>query len=63
LEDELYPAYLKNIYDPPLVLYMKGTIQEEEKYLAVVGSRRATPMDWIWRRKYPESLLNAVLPL
>ena len=42
MEDELYPAYLKNIYDPPLVLYMKGTIQEEEKYLAVVGSRRAT---------------------
>ncbi|HOM03244.1 MAG TPA: DNA-processing protein DprA [Acetivibrio sp.] len=42
LEDKLYPEYLKNIYDPPLVLYMKGTIQKEEKYLAVVGSRKAT---------------------
>ncbi|WP_265444755.1 DNA-processing protein DprA [Acetivibrio straminisolvens] len=42
LEDKLYPLYLKNIYDPPLVLYMKGSIQKEEKYLAVVGSRRAT---------------------
>ncbi|HHV29858.1 MAG TPA: DNA-protecting protein DprA [Clostridium sp.] len=42
LEDELYPLYLKNIYDPPVVLYMKGAIQAEEKYLAVVGSRRAT---------------------
>lgn len=42
LDDKLYPLYLKNIYDPPVVLYMKGNIEEDEKYLAVVGSRKAT---------------------
>ena len=41
-EDESYPEYLKNIYDPPVILYMKGNMPEEEKYLAVVGSRKAT---------------------
>lgn len=42
IEDELYPYYLKNIYDPPMVLYYKGNITDSEKYLAVVGSRKAT---------------------
>ncbi|MEN2776561.1 DNA-processing protein DprA [Acetivibrio clariflavus] len=42
IEDEDYPKYLKNIYDPPIILYMKGSIQKDDKYLAVVGSRRAT---------------------
>lgn len=42
IDDELYPLYLKNIYDPPVVLYMKGSIIKEEKCLAVVGSRKAT---------------------
>lgn len=42
MDDENYPEYLKNIYDPPLILYMKGSMIKEEKYLAVVGSRKAT---------------------
>lgn len=42
IDDENYPEYLKNIYDPPLILYMKGNMVKEEKYLAVVGSRKAT---------------------
>ncbi len=42
IKDENYPEYLKDIYDPPLILYIKGNIYKEEKYLAVVGSRRAT---------------------
>src|SRR5574344_204836 len=43
-EDENYPYLLKNIYNPPMVLYYKGNIEQInlEKTIAVVGSRRAT---------------------
>ncbi|HHX17840.1 MAG TPA: DNA-protecting protein DprA [Clostridium sp.] len=42
IDDELYPSYLKNIYDPPVVLFVKGFFEKNEKYIAVVGSRKAT---------------------
>ncbi len=42
IQDEMYPYYLKNIYDPPVVLYYKGTLQKNEKMVAVVGSRKAS---------------------
>lgn len=42
LLDKSYPEYLKNIYDPPIVLYSKGKIYGEEKMIAVVGSRKAS---------------------
>ena len=43
-EDENYPFMLKNISDPPMVLYTKGDLGlcNLEKTLAVVGSRRAS---------------------
>jgi DNA processing protein len=42
-EDEAYPELLRQIYDPPLVLYVKGTILARDKNaVALVGSRRAT---------------------
>jgi len=41
--DHAYPANLKQIYDPPMVLYVKGTLEERDKHaIAIVGSRRAT---------------------
>jgi len=41
--DEGYPENLKNIYDPPIVLYVKGEIKPEDKRaVALVGSRRAS---------------------
>ena len=40
--DEDYPRALKEIYRPPVILYMKGTIVPDEFCLAMVGSRRAT---------------------
>lgn len=44
LEDENYPAKLKEIYDPPFVLYVKGSFERHnpERSLAIVGSRRAS---------------------
>jgi len=40
---EQYPKYLKNIYDPPLVLYVKGSLLDTDAIaIAVVGARRCT---------------------
>lgn len=41
--DENYPKSLKQIYDPPVVLYYLGEILEKDRYaLAVVGTRKMT---------------------
>jgi DNA processing protein len=43
LQDERYPVLLKQIYDPPPVLYVKGTITEADSLcVAIVGSRRCS---------------------
>jgi DNA processing protein len=42
--DELYPESLRQIYDPPLVLYVKGALTVGDKNaVALVGSRLTTP--------------------
>ena len=42
-QDEDYPENLKKIYDPPIVLYVKGALLPQDKFsLAIVGSRRAS---------------------
>ena len=40
-----YPAALRNIYDPPAVLYGKGTLPDVDQVpaVAVVGARKAKP--------------------
>jgi len=41
--DELYPPLLREIYDPPLVLYVKGELTTKDKGgVALVGSRQTT---------------------
>lgn len=43
LKDKDYPRNLKNIYDPPMVLYVKGNLSgEDNQAVAIVGSRRAS---------------------
>lgn len=37
--DPEYPVLLKNIYLPPVVLYIKGNFRNSQKSIAVVGSR------------------------
>ena len=42
--DEEYPDRLKEIYDPPPVLYVKGAILADDwRSIAIVGTRSATP--------------------
>lgn len=45
LADAAYPQRLKNIFDPPAVLYIRGRLPalDEEAAIAVVGTRKATP--------------------
>lgn len=44
LNDSAYPEGLKNIYDPPVVLYVKGCLQVlDSAGIAVVGTRHPTP--------------------
>ena len=43
--DDAYPQRLKNIYDPPAVLYIRGTLPDFQRLpaIALVGQRQATP--------------------
>lgn len=41
--DDAYPELLANIYDPPALLFVKGTLPSSSSiHLGIVGSRRAT---------------------
>src|SRR6185503_7726617 len=44
LDDGVYPAALREIYDPPIVLYVKGAWSEclDQPCVGVVGSRKAS---------------------
>ncbi len=43
--DEKYPQRLKNIYDPPAVLYIRGNLPDFNRLpaIALVGQRKVTP--------------------
>jgi len=45
IHDAEYPGRLKNIYDPPSLLYVRGRMPlfDEEAAVAVVGTRKCTP--------------------
>ncbi len=44
LNDDRYPWRLREIFDPPVVLFAKGSLEVlDSVMLAVVGTRRATP--------------------
>jgi DNA processing protein len=43
MDDPAYPAGLKDTPDPPLYLYVRGTLRsEDERAVAIVGTRRPT---------------------
>jgi DNA processing protein len=52
-EDAEYPELLREIYDPPIVLYVKGTLERRDKNgVAIVGSRQTTPYGMEVARKF-----------
>ena len=44
IQDPLYPQRLRNIYDPPLVLFVRGRVELLDSLgIGMVGTRRPTP--------------------
>ena len=42
IEEDDYPERLKNIYNPPLLLYVKGVIPQKNLSIGMVGARKAS---------------------
>lgn len=58
--DPVYPKALKEIYDPPIVLYVNGTLEEKDHHgVAMVGSRMTTPYGLDTARKLSFQLAHA----
>ena len=62
LKDDLYPVRLKEIYDPPPLLYARGEMKEEDDFaLAIVGSRKTSPYGrWITEKMSQEIARHGV---
>ena len=58
IDDPDYPFLLKNIYDPPLLLYLRGNHfdPQNELYIAMVGTRRASDYGRKAARRIAEEL-------
>lgn len=60
--DEDYPNLLKEIYDPPLVLYFKGELPKNfNRSIAVVGTRKVSGYGKLVTEKFAYSLAEAGL--
>jgi len=58
--DEEYPDALREIHDPPLALYVRGSLRPTDKNsIAVVGTRRATHYGMDTTRKFSYQLGKA----
>lgn len=60
ISDTHYPRRLKEIYDPPPLLFIRGKLNDpEEPMLAVVGTRKATPYARLVMSEIVEPLARA----
>lgn len=60
LQDAQYPERLRNIYDPPAVLYYRGRLPnfDTEPAVAVVGTRNCTPYGILMARQLGYQMAN-----
>lgn len=56
--DDNYPKLLKQIYDPPIVLYFRGEIKVEELAIGVVGTRKMTGYGKMVTEKFTKDLVD-----
>jgi DNA processing protein len=57
--DESFPPLLKKIYDPPLLLYTKGSFLKDDEYsIAIVGTRQPTNYGKIQTEKIAAELAS-----
>jgi DNA processing protein len=62
LADAAYPPGLLNIADPPVLLYMQGTLPSQwPAAIAVVGSRNPTPQGLVNAREFARSFAQSGL--
>lgn len=61
--DEQYPEYLRQIYNPPVLLFYQGDLSLlEQRLLAVVGSRKSSVYgDTVLDRLLPELIKNDIV--
>jgi len=58
--DERYPRHLRMIYDPPPMLFLRGTlVPQDANAVAVVGSRRTSPYGLAMARSLAAGLARA----
>lgn len=63
-EDENYPAPLRNMYDPPLALYVWGKLSPRDNHaIAIVGSRKTSNYGRETARKLALQLASAGLTI
>src|SRR3990167_7080565 len=59
LFDEEYPKLLKQIYDPPIILYYKGEfLPADDREIGVVGTRKITGYGKLVTEKFTTELVN-----
>ncbi|WP_457639395.1 DNA-processing protein DprA [Persephonella sp.] len=58
LENKNYPELLKEIPDPPPVLYIKGVLSAQQQFVSVVGSRKFSHYGKNVAEKITEELVN-----
>ncbi|MDH7601505.1 MAG: DNA-processing protein DprA, partial [Armatimonadota bacterium] len=64
ISSEDYPPNLKHIYDPPVLLYVRGRLLESDKMsIAIVGSRRAGEYGLSIARKLARDLASKGLAI
>lgn len=56
--DDCYPESLKNIYDPPFVLYVKGSLRWDIPLVAMVGARKASSYGKWAAREFSQKLVK-----
>ena len=62
LKDDAYPKRLRDIYDPPAVLYVRGELKKgDELAVSIVGSRKTSPYGrWITEKVSQELARHGV---
>lgn len=63
ISDDDYPLSLRQISDPPLVLYVKGVLPETIYSVAVVGSRDASPYGVRVAQYFAKGLTHEQIPI
>lgn len=61
LQDAEYPAFLRRMSDPPVVLYVRGQLQptDSDRSVAIVGTRQASPYGNTTARRFGRELADA----